>query len=673
MRDCDPLQSLRGIGPKREALLSQLGLNTVEDLLYLFPTSYEDTRPRGRWSELQIGEKGMIALRVLRVRAPFRKGKLTIQTVDVEDMGGVAGEITFFNQFYATKSLYPGKEIFVKGTRKSHHRRATMASPEISAKPPTRDVTPKYGSMRGLKGSHIGNFLKAIDWGELTIEENLPRPIRETYHLIPRDEALFQMHAPVSEEALHQARTRLIFEEFFTMQLALCYAIERPPHREVPRYLRGEKMKRFFEYLPFPLTEGQERAWREILSDMESGASMNRLVQGDVGCGKTAVAAAALVLTVENHKQGVMMAPTEILARQHLASLEEFFQGLEIRTGLLVGSLTEKEKTRVKESFRNGDIDVLVGTHALLQDDVLGANIGLSITDEQHRFGVSQRRVLQEEKEPHHRLMMTATPIPRTLAISLYGDLDVSIIDTMPPGRTPTATYAIGPEQRERAFDLIQQELTRGHQAYVVAALVEENEESDITSAEELFRLCEERFPDAQVGLLHGKMPNSEKDVVMERFSEGEIQILVSTTVIEVGVNVPNATILLIHDAQQFGLAQLHQLRGRVGRGKAPGMCILLNTSQTDISWQRMKILEESTDGFWIAEKDLELRGFGDFFGTAQHGFFDFRLGNPMRDHEIFRAAQKEAQRFYERYPFDVLPEGALRRALQGRICQMES
>lgn len=673
MRDCDPLRNLRGIGPKREALLSQLGLNTVEDLLYLFPTSYEDTRPRERWSELQIGEKGVIILRVARVQAPFRKGKLTIQTVVVEDAGGVAGELTFFNQFYATKGLYPGKEIFVKGTRKSHHRRATMASPEILSKAPARNVTPKYGSMRGLKGSHIGNFLKSIDWEVLEIEENLPRPIRQAYHLISREEALFQMHAPTSGEALSHARSRLIFEEFFTMQLALCYAIERPPHRKVPEYRVGEKTKKFFENLPFPMTTGQERAWKEILSDMKRGESMNRLVQGDVGCGKTAVAAAALAFTVDNHHQGIMMAPTEILARQHLASLEELFQGLEICTGLLVGGLSEKEKKRVKEAFTNGEIDVLVGTHALLQEDVLGSEIGLSITDEQHRFGVSQRRVLQEEKEPHHRLMMTATPIPRTLAISLYGDLDASIIDTMPPGRTPTATYAIGVEQREQAFDLIRNELEKGHQVYVVAALVEENDESEITSAEELFRLSKEKFFDAEVGLLHGKMPNAEKDAVMERFSQGQIQILVSTTVIEVGVNVPNATILLIHDAQQFGLSQLHQLRGRVGRGEDPGICILLNTSQTDISWQRMKILEESTDGFWIAEKDLELRGFGDFFGTAQHGFFDFRLGNPIRDQEIFRAAQKEAQRFYERYPFDLLPEGALRRALLGRICQMES
>ena len=496
----------------------------------------------------------------------------------------------------------------------------------------------------------IRNIFESSD---ISIDEYLPKWLVDKYNLCGVDFAIKNMHFPEKKENVKIAMYRLIFEELLFLQLGLFTVKGNNKVGKGIRFQRHKDMDKIEEKLPFKLTRAQQKAYDEIIEDMTSDRIMNRLVQGDVGSGKTVVAQLALANCVLNGYQGAYMAPTEILAKQHMESFKDFFEGTGIRVEVLTGSSTKKEAREILEDLASGQVDILIGTHALIEDRVEFASLGLVITDEQHRFGVNQRGRLTSKSENPDVLVMTATPIPRTLALILYGDLDISIIDELPPGRKPIETLAIEKRKRESYYmSKVRSEIEKGRQVYVVCPLVEESETLDLKSASEVYdELRYDFFKDLRVGLLHGKMKASEKDQVMEAFKNHELDILVSTTVIEVGVNVPNASLMIIENAERFGLAQLHQLRGRVGRGSEKSYCTLIYGSKTEICRHRMAIMEETNDGFKISEKDLELRGPGDFFGTRQHGLPELRVANLFKHMKILRLVQKEAREIYAQDP----------------------
>ncbi|MGL5695054.1 MAG: ATP-dependent DNA helicase RecG, partial [Peptostreptococcaceae bacterium] len=481
---------------------------------------------------------------------------------------------------------------------------------------------------------------------DLIIKEYLTKRIIDKYKLCSIDYAIRNIHSPQNKESFKIALYRIIFEEFLILQLGLFMFKNGVTEVEGIKFKENENLKNITHSLPFKLTKAQDRALNEIIEDMESNKVMNRLVQGDVGSGKTVVALLSLANCVLNGYQGALMAPTEILAEQHYISLTETLKGFGMNVELLVGSLTKKQKEKVLEKVKNKEIDILIGTHALIEDKVEFANLGIVITDEQHRFGVRQRGKLSDKGNNPDVLVMTATPIPRTLALILYGDLDISIIDELPPGRQPIDTIAVSKDKRDEAYNsLVRSEVEKGRQVYIVCPLVEESESIEAKAAVELVdELKQEYFSDLRVGLLHGKMKASEKDEIMKSFKNKELDILVSTTVIEVGVNVPNATLMIIENAERFGLAQLHQLRGRVGRGKHKSYCILIYASKSEVCRQRMAIMEETNDGFKISEKDLEIRGPGEFFGTRQHGLPELKIANIFKHMKILKIAQQEAR-----------------------------
>ena len=504
-----------------------------------------------------------------------------------------------------------------------------------------------YPLTYGLSNKELQGMIRTVlVKEEFKVEEYLPTYLLEKYKLCGIDFAIRNIHSPSSKEALKIALYRLVFEEFLILQMGLFYFKSGINESSGIEFDEKEKLKDIINSLPFNLTKAQSRALNEIINDMTSSKIMNRLVQGDVGSGKTVVALLALANVVLNGYQGALMAPTEILASQHYDSFKEILESFNIKSELLVGSLTKKQKEKVLQKVKNQEIDILIGTHALIEDKVEFKNLGMVITDEQHRFGVRQRGRLSNKGDSPDILVMTATPIPRTLALILYGDLDISIIDELPPGRQPIETIAIEHKRRKEAYEnLVRDEVEKGRQVYVVCPLVEESEKIEATAASELVEeLKREFFSDLRVGLLHGKMRPSEKDAVMDDFKNKKLDILVSTTVIEVGVNVPNATLMIIENAERFGLAQLHQLRGRVGRGKHKSYCILIYNSKTEVCKERMAIMEETTDGFKISQKDLEIRGPGEFFGTRQHGLPELRVANIFKHIKILKQAQLEAR-----------------------------
>ncbi|MBH9816098.1 ATP-dependent DNA helicase RecG, partial [Clostridioides difficile] len=506
---------------------------------------------------------------------------------------------------------------------------------------------PVYQLTYGVTNKEIMSIIRTVlEDKELTIQEYMPQRIIEKYRLCSIDFAVRNIHSPSSKESLKIALYRIVFEELLILQLGLFVFKSGRNKEDGIKFETSKDLKKIISALPFKLTKAQNRALDEIIQDMNLEKIMNRLVQGDVGSGKTVVALLALANCVLNGYQGALMAPTEILAGQHYISLTESLKDFGINVGLLIGSLTKKQKDTVLEQIKNNEIDILIGTHALIEDKVEFNNIGLVITDEQHRFGVMQRSKLSLKGANPDILVMTATPIPRTLALILYGDLDISIIDELPPGRQPIETIAIEKSKRDRAYNnLVRREVESGRQVYIVCPLVEESEAIEAKSAVELVEeLRAEYFHDLRLGLLHGKMKSSEKDEVMRLFKDKEIDILVSTTVIEVGVNVPNATLMIIENAERFGLAQLHQLRGRVGRGSHKSYCVLIYDSKTDVCRQRMAIMEETNDGFKISEKDLEIRGPGEFFGTRQHGLPELKVANLFKHIKILKLAQQEAR-----------------------------
>ncbi|HBG0923363.1 TPA: ATP-dependent DNA helicase RecG [Clostridioides difficile] len=644
------VQYVKGIGPKKADKLNKLGIFTLKDLLYYFPRQFEDRNNLKKIAQLEDGEKVTIKAVISSINTFSPKEGMTLTKIDVKDETGSA-KLVFFNKSYIKNTFRPGDSILVFGKVKKKFNNLELTSCELeyltNSPKNTCRFMPVYQLTYGVTNKEIMSIIRTVlEDKELIIQEYMPQRIIEKYRLCSIDFAVRNIHSPSSKESLKIALYRIVFEELLILQLGLFVFKSGRNKEDGIKFETSKDLKKIISALPFKLTKAQNRALDEIIQDMNLEKIMNRLVQGDVGSGKTVVALLALANCVLNGYQGALMAPTEILAGQHYISLTESLKDFGINVGLLIGSLTKKQKDTVLEQIKNNEIDILIGTHALIEDKVEFNNIGLVITDEQHRFGVMQRSKLSLKGANSDILVMTATPIPRTLALILYGDLDISIIDELPPGRQPIETIAIEKSKRDRAYNnLVRREVESGRQVYIVCPLVEESEAIEAKSAVELVEeLRAEYFHDLRLGLLHGKMKSSEKDEVMRLFKNKEIDILVSTTVIEVGVNVPNATLMIIENAERFGLAQLHQLRGRVGRGSHKSYCVLIYDSKTDVCRQRMAIMEETNDGFKISEKDLEIRGPGEFFGTRQHGLPELKVANLFKHIKILKLAQQEAR-----------------------------
>lgn len=658
------IQYLKGVGPKRAKKLRRLNINTVKDLLYYFPRTYEDRRYFTKLRDCINGEK--VNLKVFICGSPAilrpRKG-LTIVKVPVRDDTGL-GYLVWFNQEYMANSFDVGETIKVNGKVKEAFNQIQILNPtfekEVDKNEKMGRVIPIYPLTDKLTNNEVVKIMDtALKEYINYVEEVLPEEMIKQFNLMPIREALQNIHFPKDRSSYINAKTRLTFEELLILQLGLL-SIKNEYKRNSTgiKFKRVEEAKDFITSLSFELTSAQKRVYEEICSDMESSRIMNRLVQGDVGSGKTIIAILAIFKAVKSGYQAVMMAPTEILAAQHYENIKSLLEKYNIKCDLLVGSIGNRKKEEILENIKEGRVDVVVGTHALIQNTVEFYRLGLAITDEQHRFGVRQRAALFQKGKNPDVLVMTATPIPRTLALILYGDLDISIIDELPPGRKKVETYAISSNMKKRAYEFIKKQIKEGRQAYIVCPLVEESDALEVQSATELYeRFKNEYFREFNVGLLHGKMNGKEKDEIMNSFKKGDIDILVSTTVIEVGVNVPNASVMIIENAERFGLAQLHQLRGRVGRGEYKSYCILINEGKSKVAKERMKIMEKTNNGFIISEKDLQLRGPGEFFGTRQHGLPDLKIANIFTDMRILKVAQKVANEIIEEDPMLINPK----------------
>lgn len=650
------IQFVKGIGPKKAEKMARLGIFTVKDALYYFPRQFEDRSRQKKIFQLEEGEKTGVRVKIDRINSVSRR-KFSITEFYVSDDTGKA-KLVFFNKAYLRNTFRVGDIVKVFGSVKKNLGPVTeLHNCEIEYDKLDKNtgiIVPVYSLTAGVSNKEVMGMIRSIfESSDISIDEYLPKWLVDKYNLCGVDFAIKNMHFPEKKENVKIAMYRLIFEELLFLQLGLFTVKGNNKFGKGIRFQRHKDMDKIEGKLPFRLTRAQQKAYDEIIEDMTSDRIMNRLVQGDVGSGKTVVAQLALANCVLNGYQGAYMAPTEILAKQHMESFKDFFEGTGIRVEVLTGSSTKKEVREILEDLASGQVDILIGTHALIEDRVEFASLGLVITDEQHRFGVNQRGRLTSKSENPDVLVMTATPIPRTLALILYGDLDISIIDELPPGRKPIETLAIEKRKRESYYmSKVRSEIEKERQVYVVCPLVEESETLDLKSASEVYdELRYDFFKDLRVGLLHGKMKASEKDQVMEAFKNHELDILVSTTVIEVGVNVPNASLMIIENAERFGLAQLHQLRGRVGRGSEKSYCTLIYGSKTEICRHRMAIMEETNDGFKISEKDLELRGPGDFFGTRQHGLPELRVANLFKHMKILRLVQKEAREIYAQDP----------------------
>uniref|UniRef100_UPI00403F446E ATP-dependent DNA helicase RecG n=1 Tax=Niallia sp. XMNu-256 TaxID=3082444 RepID=UPI00403F446E len=636
---------IKGIGDETAQALAEMNIYNIQELLFHFPYRYEDYRLRDL-SEVSHEEKITIEGKVHSEPSLTYYGRKRSRLMIRLLVDRYLISVVFFNQPYLKKKITINETVTVSGKWDSHRQTLTANELKIGSSH-SQDFEPIYpvkGKMT-VKGMRRCLQLAMTQYGQL-VEETIPNSLRQKYKLMSIQEALQTLHYPKNGNDLKQARRRFIYEEFLLFQLKMqaLRKIERENSKGILQEISLEKVEKFIETLPFPLTNAQNRVVNEILSDMESPYRMNRLLQGDVGSGKTAVAAISLLATVTAGFQGALMVPTEILAEQHVESLKQLFVHLEIRCELLTSSVKGKRRKEILSQLQAGDIDVLIGTHALIQDEVEFHRLGLVITDEQHRFGVEQRRILREKGENPDVLFMTATPIPRTLAITVFGEMDVSIIDEMPAGRKSIETYWVKPNMLDRVLSFVEKELQRGHQVYVICPLIEESDKLDVQNAidvhSSLVHYFQNRF---QVGLMHGRLPADEKDEVMKAFSENKYHILVSTTVVEVGVNVPNATLMVIYDAERFGLSQLHQLRGRVGRGSDQSYCILLADPKSETGKERMKIMTETNDGFLLSEKDLELRGPGDFFGKKQSGLPEFKMADMVHDFAALETARGDA------------------------------
>lgn len=642
-----PLSVLPGVGPKSAEKFAKLGIETLQDLLLYFPFRYEDFQSK-QVLDLEDGEKavisGIVATPANVQYYGFKRNRLRFSI----KQGEVILAVNFFNQPYLADKVEVGANIAIFG--KWDKAKASLTGMKLLAQVED-DLQPVYRVAQGISQTSLIKLIKtAFDQGlDLLIEENLPQVLLERYQLLSRAEAVRAMHFPKDLAEYKQALRRVKFEELFYFQMQL--QVLKMETKDVSNGLvldwQEEQLQEKKSQLPFPLTGAQERALAEILSDLKSPAHMNRLLQGDVGSGKTVVAGLAMYAVHTAGYQSALMVPTEILAEQHFESLSQLFPDLKL--ALLTGSMKAAERKETLSAIELGQVDMVIGTHALIQDGVQYHHLGLVIVDEQHRFGVAQRRILREKGDNPDVLMMTATPIPRTLAITAFGDMDVSIIDQMPAGRKPIITRWVKHEQLEIVLDWIKKELVKGAQVYFISPLIEESEALDLKNAIDLEEELQAYFGgDARVSLLHGKMKSDEKEAIMQAFKNKEVDILVSTTVIEVGVNVPNATIMVIMDADRFGLSQLHQLRGRVGRGDKQSYAVLIANPKTESGKKRMKIMTETTDGFVLAEEDLKMRGSGEIFGTRQSGIPEFQVADIVEDYPILEEARKVASQIVQ-------------------------
>ncbi|CAG9607450.1 ATP-dependent DNA helicase RecG [Pseudoneobacillus rhizosphaerae] len=643
--------AITGIGEETAEALTEIKVYTIKDLLEYFPYRYEDYRIRDL-ADVKHDEKVTIEGKVHSEPSLMyygrKRSRLTVRVL----VDRYLINVIFFNQPYLKNNMEINTPITVTGKWDQHRQTITANEMKKAGNSQKKEFEPVYHIKGSLTVKGLRRFIQlAISQFGANIEENLPQDLLMKYRLLNRRDALRALHFPLSETDVKQARRRFVYEEFLLFQIKMqaLRKFERENSKGISQKFENNKLKEFISNLPFPLTNAQKRVINEILTDIKSPVRMNRLLQGDVGSGKTIVAAICLYATVNAGFQGALMVPTEILAEQHAESLREIFNPWNIQCELLTSSVKGKERRRILEKLELGEVDILIGTHALIQDEVVFKNLGLVITDEQHRFGVEQRRILREKGESPDVLFMTATPIPRTLAITVFGEMDVSIIDEMPAGRKVIETYWAKQDMLDRVLGFMEKELVKGRQAYVICPLIEESEKLDVQNAIDVHAILTNHFHNRyQVGLMHGRLSSSEKEEVMRAFSENERQVLVSTTVVEVGVNVPNATFMLIYDAERFGLSQLHQLRGRVGRGSEQSYCILLADPKTEVGKERMKIMSETNDGFVLSEKDLELRGPGDFFGRKQSGLPEFKIADMVHDYRALETARDDAAKLIQ-------------------------
>ena len=648
---------IKGIGEQRAKALGKLGIATLRDLISYFPRAYEDRTALCRIADLVPGETAGVAAMVASppTISHIRKGLDLVKLRAVDDTGTL--DVTFFNQAWLKNSLHQGETYIFYGRAEGSLFRRQMANPVVEPegrREVTGRIVPIYPLTAGVSQLILSRSIRqGLDACADILPDVLPDPVRREHSLCRIEYAYENIHFPESAEALGLARRRLAFEELFLFTIGLERLRQRREVVHVPP-CGDVDMEPFYSALPFTLTDAQRRCVEEALADMRSGVPMNRLCQGDVGSGKTMVAAACVYFCVKNGRQAALMAPTEILAQQHYQSLAPLLENLGIRCALLTGSTPAKTKKSITAQLESGEIGFVIGTHALITGSVVYQNLGLVVTDEQHRFGVAQRAELAAKGDHPHILVMSATPIPRTLALILYGDLDVSIIDQLPPGRQPVQTFAVTSRYHQRVYSFIRKLVGEGRQAYIVCPMVAENAElPDERKAvtEYAKKLQEEVFPDLKVAFVHGRMKPKEKDAVMAAFAARETDILVSTTVIEVGVDVPNAAVMVIENAERFGLSQLHQLRGRVGRGKHQSYCILISDNQNEETRQRLKVMTRTSDGFQIAEEDLRLRGPGDFFGQRQHGLPGLKVADLGCDTQLLQEARQAAEQLLAEDP----------------------
>jgi ATP-dependent DNA helicase RecG len=657
------VQYVKGVGTKLAQVLSKLNLYTLGDLLFHLPRRYEDRRHFRKIAHARIGEAVTVSGKLVTVDN-VKVRNLTLTKAYLDDGSGVL-ELVWYNQPYMKDTLNKlrNSQIVAYGIIKESPYGLQMETPEWEDLPDGADpdsllsvnrIVPIYPLTEGIRQKRMRQIIwNAVQYAHLA-PEILPRSVRERLGLMPIQQAIAQIHFPDSEQAIDPARQRLVFEEFFLMQLGVGMQRQRTrQERGIAMRIDADRLNEMLHRIvPFELTNAQKRVIREIWSDMAQPHPMNRLLQGDVGSGKTIVAAAAMLAAIDNQYQAAMMAPTEILAEQHYINLHRLFQPLGISVELLVGRLTNKQRQQARERIATGRGMVAVGTHALIQEGVEFARLGLAIIDEQHRFGVLQRAALRDKGVMPHVLVMTATPIPRTLTLTLYGELDVSIIDELPPGRKPVRTHWKTPEERLKVYAGVRKLIEEGRQAYVICPLIDESDKLQVRAAEQMAEhLQKDVFPDLRVGLLHGRMKPAEKEAVMDAFRAGELDILVSTTVIEVGVDVPNAAAIVIEDADRFGLAQLHQLRGRVGRSEHQSYCVLIANPKSDDGQRRMDIMTRTNNGFLIAEEDLRIRGPGEIYGTRQSGMPSFRVADLVKDMRLLEVARQEAFHLLEQRP----------------------
>ena len=647
----DSISVLKGVGPKKVEIFHDIGIKTIEDLALYFPKSYEDRRTVTPISELKAGSDFLIQARLVNKRmGANRFNKKTPLVLNVSDDSGML-EVVFFNGYFLNKLFDIGKEYVFYGRVTENLDRLQIVHPEFTiagSNDDVREIIPVYSLRQGLSQKEMRRMQRDIKLVYSSIKEWIPEDIVEKNKLASLDFAISNMHFPSNAKKVLQSRYRLIFDELFTLETGLMY-MKSDDSDVTGISIDVSKGDEFISKLPFELTSGQRESWNEIKDDLQKPKKMNRLLQGDVGSGKTIIAEAAMLSAAASGFQSVIMAPTELLARQHFDTFVKDLSDHEISPVILISSMKASDKRMAIESISSGKAKVIIATHAVLEENIVFKNLGLVITDEQHRFGVNQRRKLSGKGEGVNILVMTATPIPRTIAAILYGDLDISQIRTMPKGRKGIHTYKCSQGERNRVLNFVEKEMKAGRQAYVVAPLIEDSESIDAKSANAIFDELQDRFDYFNIKLVHGAMKSADKDKIMQDFASGKVNLLVSTTVIEVGINVPNASVMVIENAERFGLAQLHQLRGRVGRGSDDAYCFLMCYKDSELANARMDIMTGSMSGFDIAEEDLKLRGPGEIFGTRQHGLPQLKISDLLRHRDVLEAAMNSARELIER------------------------